>query len=137
MVYLETFDEFQKAVEDLYANAPNRSRLVVKYRHCDGELVMKITDGPLCIKYRTDRQQDLKKFEKLNTSLMLKMQQRKVIVASQSAAIAAQAASQDTPSSPAKPTSAIPSVVTSNQNAPKTSPQTPSSQAGKKKKKKK
>ncbi|KAJ3055594.1 Signal recognition particle protein [Rhizophlyctis rosea] len=78
MVYVEVWDDYQKSVEALYLSAPLRTRYVVKYRHCDGKLVLKVTDGPTCLKFRTDRLQDLKKFEKLNKSLMEKMQQRKV-----------------------------------------------------------
>ena len=64
---------------------------MVKYRHKDSSLILKITDNdkvcgailsewkPLkvlflqCIKYRTDQQQDLKKLEKLNTLLIRQM----------------------------------------------------------------
>ncbi|KAJ3214511.1 Signal recognition particle protein [Dinochytrium kinnereticum] len=126
MVYFENWDEFQKAVEDLYASAPKRARFLVKYRHCDGDLVLKITDGPSCLKYRTDRQQDLKKFEKLTMSLMLKMQQRKVVVAPPPQVAALPAPTPDSPSIK----NATPSAA-----AAKSSPHT-SNQQNKKKKKK-
>ncbi|CAG8493616.1 1811_t:CDS:2 [Acaulospora colombiana] len=38
---------------------------------------MKVTDDSLVLKYRTDQATDLKKFERLNRSMMLKMQNRK------------------------------------------------------------
>ncbi|KAL4536249.1 hypothetical protein Ndes2526A_g05787 [Nannochloris sp. 'desiccata'] len=38
----------------------------MKYRHCDGKLVIKITDNTTCLQYKTDKQADLKKIEKLN-----------------------------------------------------------------------
>ncbi|KAI8800729.1 signal recognition particle, SRP9/SRP14 subunit, partial [Cladochytrium replicatum] len=78
MVYFENWQDYEKAVEDLYAAAPVRCRYLVKYRHCDGKLVLKVTDGPTCLKYRTERLPDLKKFERLNRILMDKMQQRKL-----------------------------------------------------------
>ncbi|KAJ3278881.1 Signal recognition particle protein [Borealophlyctis nickersoniae] len=77
MVYIQIWDQYQRAVEDLYLSAPIRTRYVVKYRHCDGKLVLKVTDNISCLKYRTDKLQDLKKFERLNSSLMEKMQHRK------------------------------------------------------------
>jgi len=47
-----------------------QTRFVVKYRHCDSSLVLKVTDDFQCIKYRTDQLQDVKKLEKLNGVLM-------------------------------------------------------------------
>lgn len=68
---------------------------MVKYRHCDGSLVVKVTDDKTvrclqldstivvfklvilrflqCLKYRTDQLQDVKKLEKLNSTLMRHM----------------------------------------------------------------
>ena len=43
---------------------------MVKYRHCDLSLVLKVTDDVECIKYRTDQLQDVKKLEKLNGVIM-------------------------------------------------------------------
>ncbi|KAI9008228.1 signal recognition particle, SRP9/SRP14 subunit [Gaertneriomyces semiglobifer] len=73
MVYIEAWEDFQRAVEDLYESDPVKTRYVSKYRHTEGVLVLKVDNGPTCIKFKTDRQQDLKKFERLNLSLMLKM----------------------------------------------------------------
>ncbi|KNC96265.1 uncharacterized protein SPPG_08416 [Spizellomyces punctatus DAOM BR117] len=77
MGYVELWDEYQEAVEQLYLSSPFKTRYVSKYRHKDGKLVLKVTDGPTCLKFRTDRLPDLKKFERLNLSLMEKMQGRK------------------------------------------------------------
>lgn len=38
----------------------------MKYRHCDGKLVLKVTDNRECLKFKTDQAQDAKKMEKLN-----------------------------------------------------------------------
>ncbi|KAI8846822.1 signal recognition particle, SRP9/SRP14 subunit [Chytridium lagenaria] len=137
MVYIDNWDEFQKAVEDLYMNAPKRSRFVVKYRHCDGDLVLKISDGPSTIKYRTDRQQDIKKLEKLTMSLMLKMQRRKVAAPPplQPAAPATPVLVTESPFvNTSKTATTIPSVTATNSSVPKASPA--SNQQNKKKKKK-
>ncbi|CAK9173795.1 unnamed protein product [Ilex paraguariensis] len=43
-----------------------QTRYAMKYRHCDGKLVLKVTDDKECIKFKTDQAQDAKKMEKLN-----------------------------------------------------------------------
>jgi signal recognition particle subunit SRP9 len=77
-MYFINWDEFQLQVEELYKNSPKTTRYVTKYRHCDGKLVLKVTDSVLCLKYRTDKLQDLNKFDRLNLSLMGLMQKKKV-----------------------------------------------------------
>ncbi|KAB5568303.1 hypothetical protein DKX38_002096 [Salix brachista] len=44
-----------------------KTRYVMKYRHCDGKLVLKVTDNKECLKFKTDQAQDAKKMEKLNS----------------------------------------------------------------------
>lgn len=68
--YIESWDEFAKKSEALYVKNPNKVRFVVKYRNCDGKLILKVTDNIVCLKYRTEHAQDLKKLEKLNSVLM-------------------------------------------------------------------
>ncbi|KAL2916906.1 hypothetical protein HK105_203685 [Polyrhizophydium stewartii] len=65
----DTFHDFELAALALYAQAPLRTRYVAKYRHKDAKLVLK------CIRYKTDKLQDLNKFERLNRALMAQMQQ--------------------------------------------------------------
>ncbi|CAG8733615.1 13817_t:CDS:2, partial [Acaulospora morrowiae] len=77
MVYINDWNEYQEAVEQLYLNSPKKTRYVTSWRHSTGQLVMKVTDDSLVLKYRTDQATDLKKFERLNRSMMLKMQNRK------------------------------------------------------------
>ncbi|KAL7200820.1 hypothetical protein ACSBR1_032697 [Camellia fascicularis] len=38
----------------------------MKYRHCNGKLVLKVTDNCECLKFKTDQAQEAKKMEKLN-----------------------------------------------------------------------
>ncbi|KAJ3175406.1 Signal recognition particle protein [Geranomyces variabilis] len=77
MVYLEAWDDYQKAAEELYLRGPLKTRFVSEYRHKEGTLVLKVFDGVKCLKYRTDKQPDLKKFERLTLSLMCKMQNKR------------------------------------------------------------
>ncbi|KAI8485401.1 Signal recognition particle protein [Branchiostoma belcheri] len=66
MTFITSWEEFAKAAERLYQADPVKCRFVVKYRHCDGKLVLKVTDDQVCLQYRTEHAQDVKKLEKLN-----------------------------------------------------------------------
>uniref|UniRef100_A0A0E0LA45 Signal recognition particle 9 kDa protein n=1 Tax=Oryza punctata TaxID=4537 RepID=A0A0E0LA45_ORYPU len=67
MVYFDSWDEFVSKSVELFRNHPDTTRYVVKYRHCEGKLVLKVTDNRECLKFKTDQAQDAKKMEKLNT----------------------------------------------------------------------
>ncbi|KAJ2958416.1 hypothetical protein NQZ79_g5977 [Umbelopsis isabellina] len=49
-MYLDTWDDFQKAAENIYETSPERpngnlqTRYLSSYRHIDGELILKVTD---------------------------------------------------------------------------------------------
>jgi hypothetical protein len=44
-MYIESIDSFMQQAEALYRANPLRTRYVVKYRHCDGKLWLKVTDN--------------------------------------------------------------------------------------------
>ncbi|KAK6182775.1 hypothetical protein SNE40_010385 [Patella caerulea] len=73
MTYLKTWEEFSKAVERLYINDPIKCRFVMKYRNVDGLLVLKVTDNRVCVQYKTEHNQDVKKMEKLIGQLIRHM----------------------------------------------------------------
>ncbi|GFQ90860.1 signal recognition particle 9 kDa protein [Trichonephila clavipes] len=73
MPYCSTWEEFAKAAERLYINDPMKVRFTLKYRHCDGKLIIKITDNITCLMYMTEHTQDVKKVEKLTSQLMRHM----------------------------------------------------------------
>ncbi|KAL5007927.1 hypothetical protein ScPMuIL_013508 [Solemya velum] len=73
MTYFASWEEFAKAGERLYLNDPNKCRFVIKYRHCDGQLCLKITDDQMCVQYKTEHAQDVKRLEKLTSQLMRHM----------------------------------------------------------------
>ncbi|XP_072847043.2 signal recognition particle 9 kDa protein isoform X2 [Pogona vitticeps] len=54
----------------LLGSPDNSVRVVLKYRHCDGNLCIKVTDDVVCLLYRTDQAQDVKKIEKFHSQLM-------------------------------------------------------------------
>ncbi|CAG8656138.1 8922_t:CDS:2 [Gigaspora margarita] len=76
MVYINDWNEYQQAVEQLYLDSPKETRYVTSWKHSQGKLVLKVTDNFKALKYKTDQAADLKRFERLNRSLMLKMQNR-------------------------------------------------------------
>nr|XP_033794018.1 signal recognition particle 9 kDa protein [Geotrypetes seraphini]XP_033794413.1 signal recognition particle 9 kDa protein-like [Geotrypetes seraphini] len=70
MPYYQSWEEFTRAAEKLYQADPMKVRVVLKYRHTDGNLCMKVTDDAVCLLYRTDQAQDVKKIEKFQSQLM-------------------------------------------------------------------
>ncbi|ONK61308.1 uncharacterized protein A4U43_C08F28370 [Asparagus officinalis] len=66
MVYIDSWDDFVERSVQLFKDNPESSRYVMKYRHCDGKLVLKVTDNRQCLKFKTDQAQEAKKMEKLN-----------------------------------------------------------------------
>ncbi|XP_033105386.1 signal recognition particle 9 kDa protein-like [Anneissia japonica] len=73
MPYYTSWDEFSKAAEKLYLSDPSKARVVLKYRHCDGSMKIKVTDDVRCLQYKTEHAQDMKKLEKFNSTLMRHM----------------------------------------------------------------
>uniref|UniRef100_A0A804JCG2 Signal recognition particle 9 kDa protein n=1 Tax=Musa acuminata subsp. malaccensis TaxID=214687 RepID=A0A804JCG2_MUSAM len=45
MVYIASWDEFVERSVQLFRADPHSSRYAMKYRHCDGKLVLKVTDN--------------------------------------------------------------------------------------------
>ncbi len=43
-MYLDSFEEFSRRAEELYTSCPLKTRYVLKYRHCDGKVVLKVTN---------------------------------------------------------------------------------------------
>ncbi|KAH1081404.1 hypothetical protein J1N35_021165 [Gossypium stocksii] len=74
MVYITSWDEFVERTVQLFRADPDSTRYCMKYRHCDGKLVLKVTDNKedelltcyQCLKFKTDQAQDARKMEKLN-----------------------------------------------------------------------
>ncbi|XP_076057371.1 signal recognition particle 9 kDa protein-like isoform X2 [Oratosquilla oratoria] len=73
MVYLENFEDFEKAAERLYLSSPDRTRCTMKYDHANCCLKVKVTDDFSCLQFKTDSQQELKKLEKLVSNLLKHM----------------------------------------------------------------
>jgi len=73
MVYINSWQKYQEAAENLYASSPRKTRYSVKWRSLEGKLVLKITDDETCLKFKTHSSIFLGRFEALNRSLIQKM----------------------------------------------------------------
>jgi len=73
MVYINSWQQYQEAAENLYANSPTKARYSIKWRSSEGKLVLKITDDVTCLKFKTHSSIFLGRFEALNRSLIQKM----------------------------------------------------------------
>ncbi|XP_057472493.1 uncharacterized protein LOC130761063 isoform X2 [Actinidia eriantha] len=51
MVYITSWDDFVDRSVQLFRASPESTRYVLKYRHCDGKLVLKVTDDREDLKY--------------------------------------------------------------------------------------
>merc|ERR1712046_17873 len=70
MPFVESWEEFEKAAERLYLQDPMKVRYSTKYNHSEGCLVVKMTDDVVCLQYKTDAAQDVKKMDKFVNNLM-------------------------------------------------------------------
>ncbi|XP_046401070.1 signal recognition particle 9 kDa protein [Ischnura elegans] len=76
MTYLKSWEEFEKEAEMLYLKDPMKIRYSMKYNHCKGSLCLKMTDDIVCLQYKTEIMQDMKKIEKFINVLMRHMASR-------------------------------------------------------------
>ncbi|XP_046676489.1 signal recognition particle 9 kDa protein [Homalodisca vitripennis] len=72
-MYLTTWDEFEKAAQNIYLKDPSRARYTMKYLHSKNLLCIKMTDDVVCVQYKTEIAQDLRKVEKFINNLMRHM----------------------------------------------------------------
>jgi len=76
MTFLTNWEDFEKAAERLYLQDPMKARFVTKYDHSEGSLGMKMTDDVVCIQFKTDAAQDVRRLEKFVNNLMRHMASR-------------------------------------------------------------
>ncbi|CAE7237329.1 SRP9 [Symbiodinium sp. CCMP2592] len=66
MVYINDFEEFEAAAQELFSQHPLRTRYLVKYRHKEGKAILKVTNDRICLKFRTELIAFLKRIEKFS-----------------------------------------------------------------------
>lgn len=54
MVYLSDIQDFETAAQELFKQQPLRTRYLVKYRHKEGKVVLKVTNDRICLKFKTE-----------------------------------------------------------------------------------
>ncbi|XP_073988612.1 signal recognition particle 9 [Rhodnius prolixus] len=72
-MYLNSWDEFEKAAQNLYLQDPMKIRYSMKYTHNKNLLKVKLTDNSVCLQYKTENQPEVKKIEKFVNNLMRHM----------------------------------------------------------------
>lgn len=70
MTFLTNWEDFIRAAERLYTEDSMQCRYVIKYNHAKGNVVIKLTNDKVCIQYRSEHAQDVKKIEKFTGQMM-------------------------------------------------------------------
>ncbi|KAJ8927565.1 hypothetical protein NQ314_019948 [Rhamnusium bicolor] len=70
MTYLKSWEEFEKAAEKLYMQAPSKARYTMKYVHSKNLLSLKMTDDVVCLQFKTEIAQDVRKIDKFVNNLL-------------------------------------------------------------------
>lgn len=73
MTLLTSWDDFEMAAERLYLQDPIKARYSFKYDHSSASLVLKMTDNVVCLQYKSEDAQDVKRMEKFVNNLMRHM----------------------------------------------------------------
>ncbi|CAG9856787.1 unnamed protein product [Phyllotreta striolata] len=73
MTYLKSWEEFEKAAEKLYLQSPAKVRYTMKYAHSKNHLILKMTDDVVCLQFKTEIAQDLRKIDKFINNLLRHM----------------------------------------------------------------
>ncbi|KAL1518266.1 hypothetical protein ABEB36_001912 [Hypothenemus hampei] len=73
MTFLKSWEEFEKAAESLYLQDPIKVRYTMKYVHSKNHLVLKMTDNVVCLQFKTEVAQDLRKIDKFINNLVRHM----------------------------------------------------------------
>ncbi|XP_076263086.1 signal recognition particle 9 [Rhynchophorus ferrugineus] len=73
MTFLKTWEEFEKAAEKLYIQEPSKVRYTMKYVHSKNQLILKMTDNVVCLQFKTEIAQDIRKIDKFINNLVRHM----------------------------------------------------------------
>lgn len=73
MPRIENWDEFASNASSMHQKDPINCRLVLKYRHNDGKLDVKVTDNKKVFQYRAEQPKEVKNVDKLMSTIMRNM----------------------------------------------------------------
>mmetsp|Transcript_16752 Transcript_16752/g.52373 ORF Transcript_16752/g.52373 Transcript_16752/m.52373 type:complete len:83 (-) Transcript_16752:1971-2219(-) len=66
MVAVSNWADFEMIAGRIFAENPTKTRFVVKYRACDEQAVLKVTDNDKCIVFETNQANVILKMAKIN-----------------------------------------------------------------------
>jgi len=75
MPYLDNWDEFNEKARSLYDSDPTNFRVMMKYRHNDGKLKIKVTDDKKVYQYLAEQSKEVKNIDKFLCFFMSTMSQ--------------------------------------------------------------
>lgn len=78
MPVIENWDEFADTAKNMYFSDPMGCRVVVKYRHNDGKLNVKVTDNKKVYQYNAEQPKEVKNIDKFMSIVMRNMASPKV-----------------------------------------------------------
>ncbi|XKL61143.1 hypothetical protein PGB90_008200 [Kerria lacca] len=70
MTFFKTWEEFEKIAENVYLQNSMNTRFVLKYDHLQQSLIIKLTDNTLCLQYKAEMTDEIKKLEKFVSKLL-------------------------------------------------------------------
>nr|SVE70235.1 EOG090X0OQY [Eubosmina coregoni] len=73
MTFIKNWEDFERNAEKLYLSNPNKVRYTMKYKHAEGVLILKFTDDAVCLQFKTEIHQDLKRVDRFINNLMRHM----------------------------------------------------------------
>lgn len=73
MPRLNNWDEFVIKAKNMYDKDPINCRVILKYRHNDGKLKVKVTDNKQVFQYLVENLKEVKNVDKFTTFIMRNM----------------------------------------------------------------
>ena len=70
---IKSWDQFSASAKEIFVANPSKTRVCMKYRHCDGTVDLKVTDDSTVVTFRTDEQHDLKNVHQFNAWMLSRM----------------------------------------------------------------
>lgn len=72
-MFVENWNEFKKAAEQVYLQNPDKVRCSMKYDHTSNSLAVKVTDDAVVLQFKTEQYNEYKQVETFVGELMTQM----------------------------------------------------------------
>jgi hypothetical protein len=70
MPFIANWDEFNEKASEMHQEDPVRFRIMMKYRHNDGKLVLKVTNDKKVCQYLVEQPKEVKNVDKFLSTYM-------------------------------------------------------------------